>query len=79
MKSPCVRVVQYGFPPTVFAALDLPTEDGTRREVLADSVLSIAQGMEIAEAKLAERGLRAGPWEAIGPCVRDAAVLGADA
>lgn len=79
MTLPTVRVVQYGFPARVRVTIDRPPrEDGERvpREVLADDLRNVEEGMQVATEKLAERGARVGPWVPIGPNVRQAVVRG---
>ena len=71
------RVVMAGFPASVYATLDRsPERAEVEREVLADNLRSIEEGREIAEHELMVRGLRAGPWEPVGPCVLVARVEG---
>lgn len=76
MTTRTVRVVQAGWPRSVYVALDRPGIERMEREVLADDVSSIEQGMKLAESTLRERGARVGVWTPIGPSVREALVFG---
>lgn len=77
MRPRTVRVVEAGWPQSVYVALDRAPEDlAVERELLASDVPSIEDGMKLAESALRERGARLGQWTAIGPCVRQALVFG---